>query len=278
MTPDPHRPAGASGSAPVGPPAASTRSHRRRAVRALGVLAGSTAAVALALALTAPPDAVQGQAQRWMYLHVPAAWTAYLCFAVVLATSLPTVLADVRRPLLVARAAAETGVVLTALTLLTGSVWGALTWGTWWVWDARVTSTVAMGLVYVAFLAALAAATGRRGRRTASAVGVGGFAVVPVVHLSVVWWRTLHQPPTVLAPGAGAPLDPAMAAALVVSVAAATLAATLAVTVRVRRLRGAGGVPDGGPGRAAGGAPAEARAATAAATTGRDAGSALGRP
>jgi heme exporter protein C len=179
---------------------------------------------------------VQGDAQRWMYLHVPAAWSAYLCFAVVLLACLPVALRGAVRPLAVARAAAETGVVLTAVTLATGSVWGAQTWGTWWVWDARVTTTVATGLVYVMFLAALALATTPRGHRAAGWVGVLGFLMVPVVHLSVVWWRTLHQPPTLLAPGTGAPIDPVMAAALATSVLTCTLLTVTAVLGRLRHL------------------------------------------
>ncbi|MBO0609030.1 cytochrome c biogenesis protein CcsA [Myceligenerans salitolerans] len=203
--------------------------------QALTAAAGVTTAVALVLALVvAPPDAVQGEAQRWMYLHVPAAWSAYLCFAVVLVACLPVVRHDAARPRAVARAAAETGVALTALTLLTGSIWGAQTWGTWWVWDARVTTTVAMGLVHVAFLATLALATTRRARRAAGLVGVLGFLMVPVVHLSVVWWRTLHQPPTLLAPGAGAPIAPVMAWTLGVCVLACTLLTAAALLTRVR--------------------------------------------
>ena len=215
------------------------------------VLAATVSTVlALVLALVvAPPDAVQGEAQRWMYLHVPAAWSAYLCFAVVLLACLPVALRGAVRPLAVARAAAEAGVALTAVTLATGSVWGAQTWGTWWVWDARVTTTVAMGLVYVTLLATLALATGHRGRRAAGTVGVLGFIMVPVVHLSVVWWRTLHQPPTVLAPGTGAPIAPVMAWTLGVSVLACTLLTAVVVLARARRVsahaaRRSGAVPD----------------------------------
>ncbi|MFD2795801.1 cytochrome c biogenesis protein CcsA [Promicromonospora vindobonensis] len=207
-----------------------------RGGRVLAAAAATSTVLALVLALVvAPPDAVQGDAQRWMYLHVPAAWSAYACFAVVLVANLPVVLRGAVRSVATARAAAEAGVVLTGLTLVTGSVWGAQTWGTWWVWDARVTTTVAMGLVYVAFLAALALAAGRTGRRAAGLVGVLGFVLVPVVHLSVVWWRTLHQPPTLLAPGAGAPIAPAMAWALAASVVACLLVTAAVVLARSRR-------------------------------------------
>jgi heme exporter protein C len=201
------------------------------------LLAGATvvaAAVAVVLAVAAPPDAVQGDAQRWMYVHVPAAWGAYACFAVVLLASLRVATRDTPRALRLATAAAEVGVVLTAVTLATGSVWGALTWGTWWVWDARVSSTVAMGLVYAGFLAARSLATTSRARRTVGVLGAAGFVVVPVVHMSVVWWRTLHQPPTIMAPGTTAPIDPPMAATLAAALVAVTLGAALAVALRVR--------------------------------------------
>ncbi|MFC8923067.1 cytochrome c biogenesis protein CcsA [Cellulosimicrobium sp. NPDC057127] len=204
-------------------------------LRLLAAATAVAAVVAVVLGAAAPPDAVQGDAQRWMYVHVPAAWGAYACFAVVLLASLRVAARDTPRSLRLATAAAEVGVVLTAVTLATGSVWGALTWGTWWVWDARVSSTVAMGLVYAGFLAARSLAATSRARRVVGVLGVAGFLVVPVVHMSVVWWRTLHQPPTIMAPGTTAPIDPSMAAALVAALVAVTLGAALAVLLRVRR-------------------------------------------
>jgi heme exporter protein C len=173
-------------------------------------------------AVVAPPDAVQGEAQRLMYLHVPAAWCAYVCFLGVLVASLRFLARGTARADQLARAAAEGGIVLTALTLATGSVWGRATWGTWWVWDARVTTTVAMGLVYVGYLATRAVADGPAGRRVAAVVGTLGFVVVPVVHFSVLWWRTLHQPPTVLAPTLEVPLDGRLAVALATALLATT--------------------------------------------------------
>ena len=114
-----------------------------------------SAAVAMLLALViAPPDALQGNAQRLMYVHVPAAWTAYLAFIVVALASLRYLRARTARSDALARTAAEVGVVCTGLTLVSGSVWGALTWGGWWIWDARVTTTA---------LAAVAAPGGRAG-------------------------------------------------------------------------------------------------------------------
>jgi len=190
--------------------------------------------VALLLGLVlAPADAIQGDAQRLMYLHVPAAWSTFGCFFVVLVANVRYLRARTVGADALARGAAEVGVGLTALTLATGSVWGALTWGTWWVWDARVTTTVAMGLVYVIYLGARALATGPRGRTVAAALGAAGFVVVPLVHFSVLWWRTLHQPPTILAPGTGMPIDATMAAAL----GAAVLTASLLTAWGVRERR-----------------------------------------
>ncbi|GAA4431279.1 hypothetical protein GCM10023169_35650 [Georgenia halophila] len=204
------------------------------ASRRWAVAAGVPCALAVLLALVvAPVDAVQGPIQRLMYLHVPAAWCAYLCFFAVLLASARHLRRRTSRSDRLARAAAEVGVVLTAVTLATGSIWGAGTWGTWWVWDARVTTTVAMGLVYVAYLALRGATTTRT---PAAVVGVAGFTVVPVVHFSVLWWRSLHQPPTVLAPDLTPPLDPLMGLALAVAVAALTVVTAWVVSARTAAL------------------------------------------
>lgn len=198
-----------------------------------GLILGAIAA-SLAVAIT-PADAVQGGAQRLMYVHVPVAWTAYAAFLVVLLASARFLRARTVRSDALARAAAEVGLVATAATLLTGSVWGALTWGSWWVWDARVATTVLMGLVYLIYLSSRAVASGRA--RTAVAVlGVVGFAVVPLVHFSVVWWRTLHQPPTILSPSLNAPIDDLMFATLMTALAAFTLVAAWLVQWRSARL------------------------------------------
>ncbi|GAB3553478.1 cytochrome c biogenesis protein CcsA [Arthrobacter tumbae] len=187
-------------------------------------------------AFIAPPDVVQGNAQRLMYLHVPAAWTAYLGFLIVLLASLGVLFTRFRRSSDVARAAAEVGLALTALTLATGSLWGGLTWGTWWAWDARVLSTVAMGLVYTIYLAARSLADEERGAPGVAVLGVIGFAIVPVVHFSVLWWRTLHQPPTILAPQLNPPMDATMLFTLGAAVLAFTMLALMAIALRTRGL------------------------------------------
>lgn len=205
---------------------------------------GFTGAAVVAGGWLAPPDQVQGQAQRLMYLHVPAAWVGYAAFAVVLAASAAYLIGGDLRWDRFARAGAEIGVSLTAAAIVTGSLWGHLVWGTWWAWDPRLVSTALLLLAYAGYLAlrrALAERTGARDgadhrvARPAAVVGVAGFLLVPVVHFSVVWWRSLHQQATVLAPERP-PIDPRMGVALLLAVAAATLAALCVLLHRVVRL------------------------------------------
>ncbi|MGN9779135.1 cytochrome c biogenesis protein CcsA [Micromonospora sp. H33] len=213
--------------------------------RTMAWLAGGLAtAAAVTCGWLAPPDHVQGHAQRLMYLHVPAAWVAYAAFAVVMAASGAYLIGGDLRWDRFARAGAEMGVALTAVTIATGSLWGHLVWGTWWAWDPRLVSTALLLLAYAGYLAlrwAVGERTGARDggdhrvARPAALVGLAGFLLVPVVHFSVVWWRSLHQQATVLAPQRP-PIDPRMGAALLLAVAAATLAALCVLLHRVLRL------------------------------------------
>lgn len=142
-------------------------------------------------------DAAQGNVQRLMYVHVPAAWLAFLAFFVVFLMSvLYLIQRDVRWDR-VAAASAEIGVVFTVLTLLLGMMWGKPTWGVWWTWDPRLTTTAILLAIYVGYLALRSFADEEEKRaRWASIVGIIGFANVPIVYMSVTWWRTLHQPPS----------------------------------------------------------------------------------
>jgi heme exporter protein C len=187
--------------------------------------AGLGAAGLLVGATVAPADAVQGQAQRLMYLHVPTAWTAYLAFFAVLVASLAYLIFNDPRWDRAARAAAELGLVLTAVTFVAGMIWGRLTWGVWWAWDPRIVSTLALFLVYAGQLTLRwVEEDTRRGARRAAVLGVAGFALVPLVHFSVVWWRSLHQQATILAPSASPPIDALMLTALLLCVAACSVA------------------------------------------------------
>ena len=142
-------------------------------------------------------DGMQGDIQRLMYVHVPAAWLAFMSFFVVF---LMSVLYLIQRDLRwdrVAQSSAEIGVVFTVLTLALGSMWGKPTWGVWWTWDPRLTTTAIMLAIYVGYLAIRSFADDPDKRaRWAAIVGIIGFANVPIVYLSVIWWRTLHQPPS----------------------------------------------------------------------------------
>ena len=175
-----------------------------RAARALGLaaLAAVAATVYLGLWVT-PPDVVQGDLARLIYVHPPVAWVAYLAFGV---TALASVLYLWPRTRSLAwdrlaGASAEVGVVFTALTLVTGSIWGRPTWGVWWTWDARLTTTALLLVLYLGYLA-LRRVPGQpdtRAKRSAIAALVA-VVDVPIVHLSVVWWGTLHQSASVLTP------------------------------------------------------------------------------
>jgi heme exporter protein C len=144
-----------------------------------------------------PADAAQGNVQRLMYVHVPAAWLAFLAFFVVFVMSVLYLIQRDLRWDRVASASAEIGVVFTALTLLLGMMWGKPTWGVWWTWDPRLTTTAILLAIYVGYLALRSFADDAEKRaRWAAIVGIIGFANVPIVYMSVTWWRTLHQPPS----------------------------------------------------------------------------------
>ncbi|GII94532.1 cytochrome c biogenesis protein CcsA [Sinosporangium siamense] len=202
-----------------------------------GALAACAAALALGLVI-APPDALQGETQRLMYVHVPAAWAAFAAFAAVSGAGAMRLWRGEGVWERLGRAAAELGAGMTALTIALGSLWGRPVWGVWWTWDPRLTATAAMLLVLLAYLALPYWPGGdpvRRARLTA-ATGVAGFAVVPVVHFSVLWWRTLHQPPTFLRPPGQVPVHPAMFAALIAAAVAFALMGAWVVLRRVRDL------------------------------------------
>jgi heme exporter protein C len=175
---------------------------RRPLVRVLGWLALLALLVGLGMAFGyAPREAVQGNVQRIMYVHVPAVLTAYLAFVLVLVGSIGY-LASARPGWdRLAASAAELGVLFTGITIASGSIWGKPTWGTWWTWDARLTSTAILFLVYVGYLLLRAMVDEpERRARFAAVVGIVGAANIPIVHFSVKWWRALHQPSTILGP------------------------------------------------------------------------------
>jgi heme exporter protein C len=144
--------------------------------------------------LTSPPDRDMGDLQKIMYVHVPAAWITFLCFFVVLLFSLRSLWRGRERDDLLAASAAEVGATFNGLTLMLGMIWGRPTWGVWWAWDARLTSTLVLFLIFVGYLALRAFVEDpQRRAQWSAAAGVMGAINVPIVYMSVRWWRTLHQ-------------------------------------------------------------------------------------
>jgi heme exporter protein C len=181
-----------------------------------------------------PTDAVQGVAQRIFYVHVPTAWVAYLAFGLVVAGSVGYLKSGSGRWDALARASAEVGVLFTGLNLLTGMLWGRPVWGTYWTWDARLTSTFVLFLVYVGYLVFRSLATDpTRGARIAAVIGVVGFVDVPLVHFSVDWWRTLH-PVEVVKFGGASQLPASMLVTMLWMVAVFTGLFAVLVALRMR--------------------------------------------
>ena len=164
----------------------------------------ATGAVALmllaagAIFLYAPTDALQGPVQRIFYLHVSSAIAAFGCFAVVLVGGIVYLWRESDAADRVARSAALVGVVFTTVTLLMGMLWARPTWGVYWTWDARLTSTLVLWIIYAGYLLVRRLAEpGRQAARLAAVVGIFGFIDVPVVYFSVTWWRTFHPGPVI---------------------------------------------------------------------------------
>jgi heme exporter protein C len=205
----------------------------------LGAAAWISVAAALVLiffvARTAQA-AMGGQLQRIFYFHVPAAWVAYLAFAIVFLSSIAYLRTRERRWDILAHSSAEIGVVFLALVLITGPIWAHPVWGTWWQWDARLTSTLVTWLTYVGYLFIRNLTTDqRRAGRLAAIVGIVGLVNIPIVHFSVYWWRTLHPTgPTPANPTANSGLGAPELAAFFTSLAAFTLVFAWLLATRAR--------------------------------------------
>ncbi len=153
-------------------------------------------AVGLYFALFASPaDYLQGETVRIMYVHVPAAWTALACYTFIAVMSAVSLIW--KHPLadIAARSAAPLGAGFTIIVLATGSLWGKPTWGTWWVWDARLTSVLVLLFIYLGHIALTHAFDNpARGAKAAAILALVGFVNIPIIKFSVDWWNTLHQP------------------------------------------------------------------------------------
>ena len=198
------------------------------------------------LAVT-PPDYLQGETVRILYLHVPAAWLGMAGWAAIAAAAVSQIVW--RHPLaaIAGRAVAVPGATFAALCLATGSIWGRPTWGTWWEWDGRLTSMLILFFLYLGYIA-LAAAERERGGdgRMAAIFGLVGAINLPIIHYSVLWWRTLHQGQSLSISG-GSTIAPEMLwplpltmmgfTALFAAVTLMRMRADLAETKREARLR-----------------------------------------
>jgi heme exporter protein C len=168
----------------------------------LVALAGLAAVYLRALAFT-PVERSQGAAQKIFYVHVPAAWSALVAISITGLLSILYLWLKDRRIDLAAAASAEVGVAFGAVMLTTGPIWGKPIWGTWWTWDARLTSTLFLFLLFIGYLVLRGVMTdpGVRGRFSA-VIGIMGLVLVPFIHLTVYLFRTLHPTPILLKPSA----------------------------------------------------------------------------
>ena len=176
----------------------------------LSLVAVIVLACGLFMVMRSPDDYQQGMTVRIMYLHVPFAWLSMCCYTLMSVSALGTLvwrhpLADVSL-----KSAAPIGATFTALALITGSLWGRPTWGTWWEWDARLTSVLVLFLIYLAIIAlSRAFDDATKGAKAAAILTLVGFINIPIIKFSVEWWNTLHQPASILRKG-GSAIDSAM--------------------------------------------------------------------
>ncbi len=170
-------------------------------------------AVEMALYLTflyAPTEKIMGDVQRIFYFHVSAAWASFLAFFFVFIASIAFLRTGKAHWDRLAASAAEIGILFISIVLLTGPLWAKPVWGVYWTWDARLTTSLVLWLIYIAYLMVRSYTTdAERGAKFAAVFGIIGFIDVPVVYMSIRWWRTLHPAP-VIAGGEGSGLAPEM--------------------------------------------------------------------
>jgi heme exporter protein C len=184
-----------------------------------------------------PVDDAQGDVYRIIYLHVPAAFAAFTSAFVLAVASILALRSPNSSKLDLSKAATEVGLVFTILTLATGSIWGKPTWGTWWTWDARLTTTFLLALMYGGWLLLHNAIPEGPSRvRSCSILGLMIAVDVPIIYKSVTWWRTLHQPQTILRSG-GSTMDGDMLALLLSGIAIMVIVCLSMIFVRRQNIR-----------------------------------------
>ncbi len=186
--------------------------------------------VALYMVFIFAPDTESGVVQRIFYFHIPLAWIAFLAFFVVFGSSIMYLWKRDKKWDAIASSSAEVGLVFTTLFLLTGSIWAKPEWGVWWTWDSRLTSSLILWLIYIAyFIVRSYISEEQRRARFAAIVGIIGFIDVPVIALAITLWRTQHPGPVIFEGG----LVPEMVWTLLVSIAAFTALYFLLFNYRV---------------------------------------------
>jgi heme exporter protein C len=182
----------------------------------------------------APREATMGDVQRIFYYHLPSAWIAFLMFFVNFLASIWYLFRRNTGSDALALASAEVGVAFCTIVLITGPLWARPVWGIWWTWDARLTSTLVLWLIYVSYLVLRHYATGGQIPVLAAALGIFGFVDVPIVYMAIRWFRTQHPQP-VIGGGEGSGLDPRMWVAVLWNLAAFLLLAVIFVWIRYRQ-------------------------------------------
>jgi heme exporter protein C len=183
--------------------------------------------------VAAPTEATMGDVQRIFYYHVPSAWVAGVCFFVNFLASIAYVLKRGSNADALAAASAEVGVVFATIVLITGPIWARPVWGIWWTWDARLTTTLVLWLIYVSYLILRRFAAGGQTQMLAAVLGIFGFVDVPIVYFSIRWFRTQHPSP-VMGGGQDSGLAPPILHAFLWNLLAFTLVGIVLVAMRYR--------------------------------------------
>lgn len=171
----------------------------------------------------APTEREMGVVQRIFYVHVPSAWVAFMAFGIVALCSLGYLWLRDERLDAISVSAAELGLAFTTIVLVTGPLWGKIAWGAWWVWDARLTLTLLLWFIYVGyFILRGATESPERGKRFAAILGIVGAVDIPLIHMSVKWFRSQHPQPVIMNPD-GPTAAPEIVQTLLVSLLAFTL-------------------------------------------------------
>jgi len=145
-----------------------------------------------------PPDYIQGDSARIMYVHVPASFIALGCYAIIGILSILNFIFKIKFMPLIAKSLAPIGCIFTLVSIVTGSLWGKPTWGIWWVWDARLTSMLILFFFYIAYILSWKFIhTFTKANKVSSIIGIAGLFNLPVIKYSVDWWNTLHQPSSI---------------------------------------------------------------------------------